>query len=211
MPKKSLVIVIIIGVVFLGGAVYLGYRAGWFDEIFGDGVTNEAATTENLDEESDDEETDSWIIPCQSTADSPVEDSISGYDIRVYVAEIPEDYLSYSMLDDSDSRTFSLSEFENTSQVEPAYSAFVNLSTDDDREEFGIEVSSQLCNENNMTNRSLQVSSHALENERAGVTGYLHGTQYYIPTEPGNYRFDGYVYLGDDWHLVGQIDLVFVE
>jgi hypothetical protein len=189
----------------VGGGLYLAFKKDWIHL----GDRKNAASTENLDDETD--EYDSWVVPCESSAESVVVSVPSSYISRVYVAEIPEDYLSYSFLESSDRRTFSISEFQNVPDEEPAYSAFVHFQTADDSNTTGIDVETQLCDENNMTNHTLQVDESGIAGERSGIDGYLHGSQHYIPDKPGNYRFDGYAYYNGEWHLVGQIDLVFTE
>lgn len=196
MKKLScLIISIVILIIF----VILGILAFKFEWIhFGD-TKNGAASTENTTSQT-------WSVPCRSSANTSTTTSFEGFNAKVYVAEIPTgDDNYYPDLEVSTLRTFSIAAFD---AEEPPYSAFVNVDTVD-FEAALLDTEFQLCNEDNMSTSALETLSTG--NEIMGSTSYLHGAKARIPTEPGNYRFDGYASIDGEEYLLGQIDLVFTE
>ena len=194
MKKLSCLIVSILVFIFFIILAVFAFRNDWIHLGNRDG----AASTKTSSEEK-------WDIPCQSNSGAAITNTIEGYDIRVYVAEIPEGYLSYSMLESSDQRTLSI---EDLNKEEPTIGVFVNLETTDYSSKL-LDTEFELCNEDNMTNHLFD--GYQLDEEIAGSTSYLHGSSSYIPSEPGNYRFDGYINVDGQSYLAGQLDLVFTE
>ncbi|MBU0708931.1 hypothetical protein KJ596_04270 [Patescibacteria group bacterium] len=153
------------------------------------------------------------LYSCSSTASSSLE-TVSDFIIDLYPIKNVEQGSTTVPVRQDVPPTISLTEFKVSSW--PSDDVYYEVFKDGKlyTSFWGVAVSIEVCDENNMTNIPLDdpsdVSLISEELPAAAAGSYIHGG--HIPATPGTYRVDGYFFYDGKWHLTNRLeDVVFTE
>ena len=163
------------------------------------------------------------LIPCASTTATPLE-KIAGYTNEMDTYKLDAGRGNSTRIK-TETRTFSLADFANAkanpvNPINPVEQTtlkediFYSGMKIDPKSTTEFDSSIQVCDKNNMTTADNELYTVPVTEFTKNSLGFVISLQNTdkerngLPTEPGDYRIDGYQYSNGKWVLTNRIDKI---